>query len=289
MKNKQFTSVNQQALSFGLGLAFFICVLISLISIGWWLKNTLIDQENLPVNSVVISGEMPYTKQEEVLTAMNTINLGNFFQVDVNEIQSKVSALPWVYSVSVRKQWPNEVKIYVVDQTPIALWNGDFLLNQFGKAFQADNRILTHPLPHFFGPEGSELLALENYNNLNDLLEYRDLSIDELVLSERFSWQLTLNDGVMLNLGREERVKRVQRFMDVYPLIKTHLEHQSKQKNNDKKHLKQAVDYIDLRYDTGLAVGWKSLANLPLTIKSINQLNTNTIIMLLTKELTFNV
>jgi cell division protein FtsQ len=289
MKNKQLISVNQQALSFGLGLAFFVCVLMSLISIAWWLTNRLMDQENLLVNSVVISGEMPYTKREEVLAAMNNVNLGNFFQVDVNEIQSQVSALPWVYSVAVRKQWPNEVKIYVVDQIPVALWNGDFILNQFGKAFQADNRRLTQALPKFFGPEGTELLALENFTNLNDLLEYRNLAIDELVLSERFSWQLTLNDGVMLNLGREERVKRVQRFMDIYPLIKTHLEDQSKKQNNHKKQLKQAVDYIDLRYDTGLAVGWKSVANLPLTMKLQIQQKTSHIFMRLTKEFTFNV
>lgn len=289
MKNKQPISVNQQALSFGLGLAFFLCVLISLISLAWWLTNELRDQENLPVNSVVISGEMPYTKRTDILTAMNNINLGNFFQVDVNEIQSQISVLPWVYSVAVRKQWPNEVKIYVVDQTPVALWNGDFLLNQFGKAFQADNRKLTQALPQFFGPEGSELLALENFTNLNDLLEYRNLAIDELVLSERFSWQLTLDDGVMLNLGREERVKRVQRFMDVYPFIKTHLEDQSKQQNNHKKQLKQAVDYIDLRYDTGLAVGWKSAANLPLSKKLQTQQKTSDIFMRLTKEFTLNV
>jgi cell division protein FtsQ len=289
MKNKQLISVNQQALSFGLGLVFFLCVLMSLISIAWWLTNKLMDQEILPVNSVVISGEMPYTKREEVLAAMTNINLGNFFQVDVNEIQSHVSALPWVYSVAVRKQWPNEVKIYVVDQTPVALWNGDFILNQFGKAFQADNRKLTHALPQFFGPEGTELLALENFTNLNDLLEYRNLAIDELVLSERFSWQLTLDDGVMLNLGREERVKRVQRFMDVYPLIKTHLEDQSKQQNNDKKQLKQAVDYIDLRYDTGLAVGWKSVANLSLSMKLQTKHKTSHIFVRLTKEFSLNV
>ncbi|MBL4900169.1 MAG: cell division protein FtsQ/DivIB [Colwellia sp.] len=289
MKNKQSVSVNQQVLSFGLGLAFFLCVLISLISIAWWLTNRLIDQESLPINSVVISGEMPYTTRDEVLAAMDNINLGNFFQVDVNEIQSQVSALPWVYSAAVRKQWPNEVKIYIVDQTPVALWNGDFILNQFGKAFQADTQQLTQALPQFFGPEGSELLALENFINLNDLLEYRNLAIDELVLSERFSWQLTLNNGVMLNLGREERVKRVQRFMDVYPLIKTHLEQQSKQKNNNKKQLKQAVDYIDLRYDTGLAVGWKSVAILPLSMKSHKQQKTNHILKLLTKEFIFNV
>jgi len=289
MKTNQSTTVDQQALSFGLGLAFFICVFIGLISIAWWLTNKLIGQENLPVNSVVISGEMPYTKREDVLASMNNINLGNFFQVDVNELQSQVSALPWVYSVAVRKQWPNEVKIYIVDQTPVALWNGDFLLNQFGKAFQANTSVLKQALPHFYGPEGSELLALENFINLNDLLEYRDLAIDELVLSERFSWQLTLNDGVMLNLGREERVKRVQRFMDVYPLIKTHLEQQPKQKKNSKKQLKQAVDYIDLRYDTGLAVGWKSVANLPLSMNLQKEQKTNHKFMRLTKEFTLNV
>jgi len=289
MTDKQQTSINKQALSFGLGLAFFVCVLISLISSGWWLTKILIDQENSPVDSIVISGEMPYTQKESVLNAMSDIDLRNFFQVDVNDIQRQVSALPWVYSVSVRKQWPNEVKIYVVDQTPVALWNGDFLLNQFGKAFQADKKQLKDKLPEFFGPEGSELLALENFSNLNGLLEYRDLAIDELVLSERFSWQLTLNDGVMLNLGREERVKRVQRFMDVYPLIKTHIKEQGEQKKNRKKQLKQAVDYIDLRYDTGLAVGWKQVPNLTTNINLKKQQKSNRVVMFQTKELVLNV
>ena len=262
MNEKQLTSENQRAVAFGIGLAFFVCVLIGLVSLGWWLAKEFLEQENSPVNSIVITGEMPYTQREDVLNAMSNIDLGNFFQVNVNDIQTQVSALPWVYSVAVRKQWPNEVKIYVVDQTPIALWNGDFILNQFGKAFQAEKNALKVALPEFFGPEGSELLALENFTNLNDLLEYRELSIDELILSERFSWQLTLNNGIRLNLGREERVKRVQRFMDVYPLINTHLLNQEKQKNNRKKQLKQAVDYIDLRYDTGLAVGWKKIDDL---------------------------
>ena len=222
MTNEQFTSKKTLTMSFGIGVAFFVCVLIGLVSLGWWLANIFIEQENSPVNSIVITGEMPYTQREEVLEAINDIDLGNFFQVNVNDIQAQVSLLPWVYSVAVRKQWPNEVKIYIVDQTPIALWNGDFILNQFGKAFQAEQKAIKHTIPEFFGPEGSELLALENFTNLNDLLEYRDLAIDELILSERFSWQLALNNGIRLNLGREERVKRVQRFMDVYPLINTH-------------------------------------------------------------------
>jgi cell division protein FtsQ len=276
MNHKQLTSQNQEAIAFGVGLAFFVCVLIGLISLGWWLSEVFIERERSPVNSIVITGEMPYTQRAEVLGAMSNIDLGNFFQVDVNEIQSQVSKLPWVYSVAVRKQWPNEVKIYVVDQTPIALWNGDFILNKFGKAFQAEQKVIKQALPHFFGPEGSELLALKNFNNLNDLLEYRDLAIDELILGERFSWQLTLNNGIRLNLGREERVKRVQRFMDVYPLINAHLLEQ----NKSKKQLKQAVDYIDLRYDTGLAVGWKENGNLSSSLSTEKQAKKSHISML---------
>ncbi len=251
------------ALSFGLGLVFFIVVLFSLITVSFWLTQHFIGQESAPVTSIDISGEMPYSQRSDIINAIDQVDMGNFFQVDVNEVQSYVLNLPWVYSVAVRKQWPNELKIYVVDQNPVALWNGNFLINQAGQVFQADVERINHYLPNFFGPEGSELLALENYKDLNALLDFKALKIDELVLSERFSWQLTLDDGVTLNLGREERVERIQRFMDVYPIIKAQL----KAKKITEKQQNQAVDYIDLRYDTGLAVGWK-------TVESITQDNT---------------
>ena len=69
------------------------------------------------------------------------------------------------------------------------------------------------------------------------------LPIDELFLSERFAWQITLQNQVRLNLGRQEFIDRLQRFVDVYPLLKQD---------------KRAVEYVDLRYDTGLAVGWSA-------------------------------
>ncbi len=262
MANKKLTVMEQNSqvatLSFGLGLVFFMSVLISLISLSWWLTQHFLGQESAPVTAIIISGEMPYSQRSDIISAIDNVDMGNFFQVDVNEVQQSVLTLPWVYSVAVRKQWPNKLKIYVVDQRPVALWNGDFLINQAGQVFQADVERINHYLPNFFGPEGSELLALENYIDINELLEYKSLAIDELVLSERFSWLLTLDDGVTLNLGREERVERIQRFMDLYPIIKAQL----KVKKIAEKQQNQAVDYIDLRYDTGLAVGWKTVENI---------------------------
>jgi len=231
--------------SFWVGLVFFIFVVIGMMSIFWVVNKRVNAQETAPVTAVKISGEMPYTQEQDVFSAIEPLNIGNFFKVDVNQVQHQVEQLPWVYSVSVRKQWPNELKIYVVDQAPIARWNEDFFINQYGKAFQASSDRISHTLPAFFGPEGSELIALDNFRSLNKLLAFRNLHIEELMLSERYSWQLTLSDGVQINLGREERVERVQRFMDIYPQIKQY------QKENE------VINYIDLRYDTGVAVGWK--------------------------------
>ena len=241
-------SVQREPIHWGfwLGLAFFAFVVVGILSLGWFVSKKVVAQESAPVTSVVVTGEMPYTTRQDVLAAIEQIHMGNFFKVDVNEVQREVGDLPWVYSVSVRKQWPNQLKVYVVDQKPIAHWNGEFFLNEFGIAFQADEGRLTETLPAFFGPEGSEIIALDNYRNLTDLLNYGQLEIDELVLSERYSWLLTLNDGVTLNLGREDRVERIQRFLDVYSQIK------------DKQPDGQQVEYVDLRYDTGVAVGWKA-------------------------------
>lgn len=76
---------------------------------------------------------------------------------------------------------------------------------------------------------------------MHALITTTDMAIDELSLSERFVWQVQLKNGIKLNLGRQEFIDRLQRFIDVYPLL---------------AQQEKAVKYVDLRYDTGVAVGW---------------------------------
>ena len=97
-------------------------------------------------------------------------------------------------------------------------------------------------LPRLYGPGGSEKTALEGYNAMHALIATTDMMLDELSLSERFAWQVQLKNGIKLNLGRQEFIDRLQRFIDVYPLL---------------AQQEKAVKYVDLRYDTGVAVGWK--------------------------------
>jgi len=55
---------------------------------------------------------------------------------------------------------------------------------------------------------------------------------------------LVLKNGITLKLGKEQKLERIQLFLKAFPRIA-------------KKYEIKTVDYIDLRYDTGLAIGWK--------------------------------
>lgn len=223
------------------GMIFLGSVIAVLIYAGWWLSGWLEDAQKAPINQVIVSGVRVNISDQEIEDTIRKNHPESFFKLDVNKVYQEIEALPWVYRASIRKRWPNSLNIYVVEQIASARWNSDSLLNQFGRPFDA--QLADESLPDLFGPGGSEQTALEGYRAMQSLLNVAQLEIKELTLSERFAWNVKLQNGITLNLGRSEFVDRLQRFVDIYPLLK----------KQDKQ-----VDYIDLRYDTGLAVGWKS-------------------------------
>jgi cell division protein FtsQ len=225
------------------GAVFFVLLLLVLIFVGiksyQWLK----DEQKLPVQHIVILGERQHVDDVGLRAAVRQALPGSFFDLDVDVAHEVIEARPWVYSASVRKEWPNTLRVYVTEQRAVARWNDDLLLNTHGGSFQAPLPELADNLPQLYGPGGSEQTALQGYRAMQTLLGQQGLLIEQMLLSERFAWRLTLVGGLTLDLGRTEFIDRVQRFVDLYPLL-----------INNERYL----DYVDLRYDTGMAVGWKS-------------------------------
>lgn len=227
--------------SFIWGVLFLLSVIIGIAILGDKSLSWLRDEEKVPLRNVLVNGELNRVTAEEI---ENTVHLGktiSLFSINVDQLHKDIENLPWVYQASIRKSWPDTLMVYVVEQEPVAFWNQDMLLNKYGGVFDAE--LVNTPVPLLFGPGGSELTVLQGLRAMQGLLEVSKLEISELSLSERYAWELKLSNGVRLQLGRTEFMDRLQRFIDVYPLL---LE-------NEKN-----VEYVDLRYDTGLAVGWKS-------------------------------
>lgn len=235
------TDVSTIPVKVWLGIGFLCSVLITitylLVQLSYWLE----DEQQVPLGALVVAGDKRFLDEQDVERVVRSGQKVSFFELDVDVAHEQIEALPWVYRASVRKKWPSTLKVYVVEQTPVVRWNDDMLLNQYGEAFQAPLPEALQHLPVLFGPGGAEQTALQGFNAMQSLLKGVKLSIVELSLSERYAWQVRLQNGIDLNLGRTEFIDRLQRFIDLYPLL-----------------LKQekSVRYVDLRYDTGLAVGW---------------------------------
>ena len=76
---------------------------------------------------------------------------------DVDVIQQQIERLPWIKQASVRKQWPDELKIHLVEYVPVARWNDLHMVDAEGKAFSVPaERAGKQKLPLLYGPEGSE-------------------------------------------------------------------------------------------------------------------------------------
>lgn len=225
------------------GLSFFLLVIIGLVYAGWVISAWLHDEQRLPIQEISVGGDHRFINDDELRRKIKREFPGSFFEIEVNEVQRVVEQFEWVEQASVRKDWPNKLKIYVVEQRAATIWNDDLVLNEKGKLFAPDNiDELKKVLPKLFGPGGSEQTALQGFRVMQQLLVSTGLSIEELFLSERFAWQVRLDNDVKVNLGRSQFVDRMQRFVDLYPLL---------------SHQENALEYADLRYDTGLAAGWR--------------------------------
>ena len=221
------------------GVAFLLLVIAGLVFGGLKANQYLQDEQQMPVQVIDFSGDYQHIDITKLERLIRKAQPGSFFALDVNEVFELVESQSWVYRASVRKKWPNTLKIYLVEQQPVAQWNEDLLLNPYGDTFNDEGVVLD--LPRLYGPGGSEKTALEGYNAMHALISTTDMTLSELSLSERFAWQVQLKNGIKLNLGRQEFIDRLQRFIDVYPLL---------------AQQEKAVKYVDLRYDTGVAVGW---------------------------------
>ncbi|MCH1926430.1 cell division protein FtsQ/DivIB [Shewanella sp. C32] len=225
------------------GLSFLSLVLVGLAIAGWKLELLLNDAEALPIQAVAVNGERRFTSDEEIRNALRDLMARSFFSADVVEVQHAIEALPWVYQASVRRDWPAKLKVYLEEQVPVAHWNGTQWLNEQGDVFSAPQEPELESLPWLSGPDERGLDVLTAYKQMEELLRINSFHLQKLHLSPRLAWEAELGNGIVLDLGREDKMSRIQRFINVYPEI-----------------LKQdkSVARVDLRYDTGLAVGWEA-------------------------------
>ena len=221
-------------------------IAISVLAVLYGVINYAVHLPGLfPLHNVRLSDTPQRVDTTGVLQVVRSEVQGNFFTVDIERLRQALEKLPWVRSVSIRREFPYRLVVRLAEHQALARWNNgthfdEFrtgLVNQQGEVFVARSEQV---LPSFIGPGDTAAEIAGHYAQFTKQLSALNLQATQITLSPRHAWQLHLSNGMVVELGREDMQQRLARFVEVYPYSLAAIQSQ--------------VKVVDLRYRNGFAV-----------------------------------
>jgi cell division protein FtsQ len=219
----------------------------------------------LPVNEIQIKGELYFVDKKEIEAMVKSNISGDYFTIDLNNIRDILIQEPWIKSVSLRRQWPASLTVFIEEQRPVAYWNDDGYINESGNVFKPvviDKKL---NIPKLNGPEGQHNSVWKFMNVLYQETALLNYEVVRLDLDDRRAWQLVIasNQGsenpgaevsrIDIKLGRFDTEKRMQRFIRILPALTIEYGLAKNKKTKD-GIVENKIKVIDMRYPNGFAV-----------------------------------
>ena len=209
---------------------------LSLVLVLYGVARYVLRLPVFPLRAVELTAVPQRVSVEQLEKVVHEQVSGNFFTVDLENTRQAFEKLPWVRKVSVRRKFPWSLQVEVEEQVALAHWNGKELVNTHGEVFAGKT---DQDLPIFTGQPDSSAQVTQMYGELNAALQPMKQQIAQISLSPRYAWQVKLDNGMVLELGREEMQRRLKRFVAVYPYSLA--------------ALARPASHVDLRYRNGFA------------------------------------
>ena len=207
-----------------------------------------------PLQDVVVTQELREVRRNEVEQALAGRLRGNFFSIDLETVRLSLEQLPWVRHADVRRQWPSRIEVSIEEHVPVAFWGQATgqLVNSYGEVFTANMSIQpTVPMPVLLGPPNMAPEMLVYFQQAGDVLKPIGRTPRLLNVSPRLALQVKLDDGMLVELGREQAKapirQRLERFVEYYPSVLS--------------AAKQRPSVVDMRYPNGFALRVNVLAS----------------------------
>lgn len=192
------------------------CAVLLLAAAFWW----AVRHPVFALGGISVQGEVTHNSAATLRASVAPQLSGNFFTVDLAATRRAFEAVPWVRQAVVRREFPNRLRVALQEHQAVAFWgedDGSRMVNSHGEVFEANPGDVEHEgLPHLAGPDGQSAQVLAMYDALVPLFAPLDQAVENLQLSGRGSWQVTLDSEAVVELGRGEPAEvlpRVQRFV----------------------------------------------------------------------------
>lgn len=229
-----------------LNLISDLLTLLAAIGLGWAAVIWFVSRPLFPISEIVVLTPPSQVTEEQLEYAARTAIDGNFFTVDLESVKSTFEKLPWVRKAEVRRRWPDAIELRIEEHEAVAYWtvsdSGDArLVNAQGEIFVAAS---SADMPQLDGPQGSAAWLLARHAEFSQLLQPMGARLVGLALSAREAWQLKLDNGLVIMLGREQErsqlVDRLNRFIAAWPRVREQIDID--------------IKVADLRYPSGFAL-----------------------------------
>jgi cell division protein FtsQ len=218
-----------------IGLGLIVMLFVSALLVGGSHIGP-ISWTPMPVKQVSLDSVLVYQNNEDFQYVVAPFIGKSLLVTDVEEVRIAVQRLPWISSAAIGKKWPDTLVVSVTEYQPVALWNGQRVLNSEGLALERPVTEMT--LAQLNGPEQKALEVMEHYLQFSRVIDSVDSQVKKVTLHSRGAWELQITDGINIALGDRNVLERSRRVVDV---IKAHdkLDH---------------VKSIDARYPNGVAI-----------------------------------
>ncbi len=205
----------------------------------------LVSSSAFPLRAIEVRGDLEHVRRAQIVQALQSRVSGTFFTADLDAIRERFESVAWVRRAEVRRRWPDRLVVRVEEHMPLARWGrreDQRLVNVQGEPFSG---VSEQDLPLFSGPSGSEREVSRRYAEFDALLSPLGTALRQVLLSERLAWQLRLENGLVLQLGRDATrdpvAERLARFVEAYPRTLGKLGQRGEMR-------------VDLRYPNGFAL-----------------------------------
>jgi cell division protein FtsQ len=214
------------------------------------------------ISGIVVTGDTSHNSALTLKANVAPRLSGGFFSMDLSRARQVFESVPWVRKAVVRREFPNRLHVNLKEHQAVAYWGSESeprLVNNFGEVFEANvDEVEQGDLPRLQGPDGQAALVLATYQILQPMFESLDMALEQLELSGRGGWISRLDSGAIVQLGRgnaDEVKARAQRFLQT--LVQVSAQHGRKP---------EALEYADLRHDSGYAVRLRGVTTTVLSI-----------------------
>ena len=171
---------------------------------------TLVSDAGFGVSQVHLAGNMR-TTPADIMSALGIRAGQAIFSVDLRVARARLLRLPWVADAEVKRRYPDDISVQVVERVPYARWqkpDGLYVVERDGYPITKRGADTFVHLPLLIGDDAPRMAEAF----VNSVAAHRAIAarVEAYQYVARRRWNLLLDDGVIVKLPEDGWQKQLQ-------------------------------------------------------------------------------